>query len=92
MIHRRLAEESQAWRLPLEDLTESHATPTAWPLLPNLAQAPEIMRLGRRCSDRGVSATRRGAIAQLHPHLFSEGRGDLTTRFLAAAPRLTRRL
>lgn len=40
--------ESQAWHLLLEDLTESHATPTAWPLPPSLAQATEMMRLRAR--------------------------------------------
>lgn len=40
--------ESQAWHLLLEDLTESHATPTAWPLPPTLAQASAIMRLRAR--------------------------------------------
>lgn len=41
-------EESKAWHLLLEDLTESHATPTAWPLPPSLAQATEIIRLRAR--------------------------------------------
>jgi hypothetical protein len=37
-------EASKAWHLLLEDLTDTHATPTAWPLPPSLAQAGAILR------------------------------------------------
>jgi hypothetical protein len=40
--------EHNGWHLLLEDLTESHSTPTAWPLPPSLAQCQAIMRARAR--------------------------------------------
>jgi len=36
-------EETKAWHLVLEDLSESHAAPTAWPLPPTMAQCETIL-------------------------------------------------
>ena len=36
-------EETKAWHLILEDLSESHALPTAWPLPPTMAQCETIL-------------------------------------------------
>ena len=36
-------EETKAWHLVLEDLSESHAMPTAWPLPPTMAQCQAIL-------------------------------------------------
>ncbi len=47
-LEARWEEASQAWHLLLEDLSETHATPTAWPLPPSLAQGRAIMRLRAR--------------------------------------------
>jgi len=46
-------EETKAWHLILEDLSESHAAPTAWPLPPTMAQCETILgALGRSAPGR----------------------------------------
>ena len=40
--------DTKAWHLLLEDLTDSHAIATAWPLPPTLAQCESIVRARAR--------------------------------------------
>jgi Ecdysteroid kinase-like family len=41
-------EETNEWHLVLEDLTDSHAAPTAWPLPPSMAQCESILQTWAR--------------------------------------------
>jgi hypothetical protein len=43
-----LEPETDAWRLLLEDLSDSHAIPTQWPLPPTIAQCETIVRARAR--------------------------------------------
>ena len=54
--------ETNTWHLLLEDLTDSHAAPTQWPLPPTFDQSIRIVR----------------ALARLHPAWWDDPRLDLS--------------
>jgi hypothetical protein len=87
-------EDTKAWHLVLEDLSESHTAPTAWPLPPTMAQCETILGALARFNAAWWDDRRLGVSvgAWIDPATYAQRLQGFAAHFIAFADRVGDRL
>ena len=87
-------EETKAWHLVLEDLSESHAMPTEWPLPPTMAQCKAILATLARFNAAWWDDPRLGISigSWIDPATYAERLQGFAAHFAAFAERVGDRM
>ncbi|HEV7544732.1 MAG TPA: aminoglycoside phosphotransferase, partial [Reyranella sp.] len=87
-------EDTKAWHLVLEDLSESHTAPTAWPLPPTMAQCETILRALARFNAAWWDNRRLGVSigTWIDPATYAQRLQGFAAHFTAFADRVGDRL
>ena len=87
-------EDTKAWHLVLEDLSESHTAPTAWPLPPTMAQCEAILGALARFNGAWWDDPRLGISVGtwIDPATYAQRLQGFAAHFIAFADRVGDRL